>query len=185
MFGAPCKVLSISDLTVFRVAETTTLKSAKVLSYSDLRVTLYVLDLDYSLMLIKHTDLETVILLDRVQKHKPISAEAVKMLRSKQLVEGRKNALIVAKSIAQATEQEAEYSKAKGFSKEFCCNLILKALEEHEGLPKFKINQLLFEYLPQHLTEEQKDWKVSILLTTLRDSGDIFLDTGKIWRKSK
>ena len=35
-----------------------------------------VLDLDYSLMLIKHTDLdlETVILLDRVQKHKPISA---------------------------------------------------------------------------------------------------------------
>lgn len=187
MFGAPCKALSVSDLTVFRVAETITLKSAKVLSYSDLRVTLYVLDLDYSLMLIKHTDLdlETVILLDRVQKHKPISAEAVKMLRSKQLVEGRKNALIVAKSIAQATEQEAEYSKAKGFSKEFCCNLILKALEEHEGLPKFKINQLLFEYLTQHLTEEQKDWKVSRLLTTLRDSGDIFLDTGKIWRKSK
>lgn len=59
------------------------------------------------------------------------------------------------------------------------------ALEEHDGLPKFKINQLLFEYLPQHLTEEQKDWKVSRLLTTLRDSGDIFLDTGKIWRKSK
>ncbi len=187
MFGALCKVLSISDLTVFRVAKTTTLKSAKVLSCSDLRVTRNVLDLDYSLMLIKHTDLdlETVILLDRVQKHKPISAEAVKMLRSKQLVEGRKNALIVAKSIAQATEQEAEYSKAKGFSKEFCCNLILKALEEHDGLPKFKINQLLFEYLPQHLTEEQKDWKVSRLLTTLRDSGDIFLDTGKIWRKSK
>lgn len=187
MFGAPRKVLSISGLTVFRVTETITLKSTKVLSYSDLRVTLYVLDLDYSLMLIKHTDLDlaTVILLDRVQKHKPISAEAVKMLRSKQLVEGRKNALIVAKSIAQATEQEAEYSKAKGFSKEFCCNLILKALEEHDGLPKFKINQLLFEYLPQHLTEEQKDWKVSRLLTTLRDSGDIFFDTGKIWRKSK
>lgn len=39
MFGAPCKVLSISDLTIFRVTETTTLKSAKVLSYSDLHVT--------------------------------------------------------------------------------------------------------------------------------------------------
>lgn len=40
MFGVPCKVLSISDLTVFfRVTETTTLKSAKVLSCSDLRVT--------------------------------------------------------------------------------------------------------------------------------------------------
>lgn len=40
MFGAPCKVLSISDLTVSGVAETTTLKSVKVLIYSDLRVTL-------------------------------------------------------------------------------------------------------------------------------------------------
>ena len=39
MFGAPCKVLSISDLIIFRVAETTTLKSVKALSYSDLRVT--------------------------------------------------------------------------------------------------------------------------------------------------
>ena len=146
-----------------------------------------VLDIDYSLMLIKHADLdlETAILLDRVQKHKSLSAEAVKMLRSKHLVEGRKNALIVAKSIAQATEQEAEYSKAKGFSKEFCCNLILKALDEHDGLPKNKINQLLFEYLPQHLSDEQKDWKVSRYLTTLRESGDIFLDAGKVWRKTK
>lgn len=59
--------------------------------------------------------METAILLDRVQKHKSISAEAVKMLRGKHLVEGRKNALIVAKSIAQATEQESDYSKAKGF----------------------------------------------------------------------
>lgn len=39
MFGAPCKALSVSDLTVFRVAETITLKSAKVLSCSDMRVT--------------------------------------------------------------------------------------------------------------------------------------------------
>lgn len=58
--------------------------------------------------------METAILSDRVQKHKSISAEAVKMLRGKHLVEGRKNAL-VAKSIAQATEQESDYSKDKGF----------------------------------------------------------------------
>ena len=84
-------------------------------------------------MLIKHTDLdlETAILLDRVQKHKPISAEAVKMLRSKNLVEGRKNALIVAKSLAQATEQGADYTRAKGFSDEFCMDLIEKAVNEH------------------------------------------------------
>lgn len=33
-------LLNINDITIFRVAEIITLKSAKVLSYSDLRVTL-------------------------------------------------------------------------------------------------------------------------------------------------
>ncbi len=33
-------LLNINDVTIFRVAETTTLKSAKVLSYSDLRIAL-------------------------------------------------------------------------------------------------------------------------------------------------
>lgn len=142
-----------------------------------------VLDKDYSLILIKNTelDLETAILLDRVQKHKPLSAEAVAYLRKKKLVEGRKNALVVAKSIAQATDQEAEYSKAKGFSKEFCCNLILKALDEHEALPKSKIYQLLFDYLPPHLTEKQKEWTVSNYLAYLKRSGLVNLDNEKKW----
>lgn len=100
-----------------------------------------VLDEDYSLMLIKHTDLdlETAILLDRVQKHKPLSAEAVKELRKRNLVEGRKNALIVAKSVAQATEQEVEYTRAKGFTDEFCMDLIEKAVQEHERLSRPRV----------------------------------------------
>ncbi len=50
----------------------------------------------------------------------------MKELRKRNLVEGRKNALIVAKSVAQATEQEVEYTRAKGFTDEFCMNLIEK-----------------------------------------------------------
>jgi len=129
-----------------------------------------VLDMDYSLMLIKHTDLdlETAILLDRVQKHKPISAEAVKMLRSKNLVEGRKNALIVAKSIAQATEQEADYTRAKGFSDEFCMDLIEKAVNEHGSLSRPKIDELVSPYLPAILDEKQR-------------FGKIHIGPGKVW----
>ena len=50
------------------------------------------------------------------------------------LVEGRKNHLIIAKSVAQAVDKEADYSKAKGFSKQFLCDLIQKALDEHGAL---------------------------------------------------
>ena len=142
-----------------------------------------VLDMDYSLMLIKHTDLdlETAILLDRVQKHKPISAEAVKMLRSKNLVEGRKNALIVAKSIAQATEQEADYTRAKGFSDEFCMDLIEKAVNEHGSLSRPKIDELVSPYLPAILDEKQRFGKIGNLLTKLKHNGKIHIGPGKVW----
>lgn len=142
-----------------------------------------VLDIDYSLMLIKHADLdlETAILLDRVQKHKSISAEAVKMLRGKHLVEGRKNALIVAKSIAQATEQEAEYTRAKGFSDEFCMDLIDKAVHEHDNMTRAKIEVLLFPYLPEGLVDSQKSSKVGNLLTKMRKEGRIHPIGGKVW----
>lgn len=142
-----------------------------------------VLDLDYSLMLIKNTDLdlETAILLDRVQKHKPISAEAVKMLRSKNLVEGRKNALIVAKSIAQATAQETDYTRAKGFSDEFCMDLIEKAVNEHDNMTRSKLELLLFPYLPDVLSESQKSSKVGYLLTKMRKDGRIHPAEGKVW----
>ena len=142
-----------------------------------------VLDEDYSLMLIKHTDLdlETAILLDRVQKHKPLSAEAVKELRKRNLVEGRKNALIVAKSVAQATEQEVEYTRAKGFTDEFCMNLIEKAVQEHERLSRPKIDELITPYLSSALDEEQKYRKIGNLLTKLKTDGRIHLGPGKMW----
>lgn len=118
---------------------------------------------------------------DRVQKHKPISAEAVKMLRSKNLVEGRKNALIVAKSIAQATAQEADYTRAKGFSGEFCMDLIEKAVNEHDNMTRSKLELLLFPYLPDVLSESQKSSKVGYLLTKMRKDGRIHPAEGKVW----
>lgn len=65
---------------------------------ASLKIAGTVIDRDYSLLLIKKTDLplETVDLLDQVQKHKPLSNEAVALLREQGLVEGRKNHLIIA-----------------------------------------------------------------------------------------
>ena len=153
---------------------------------TSLRITGTVIDRDYSLLLIKKTDLplETVYLLDQVQKHKPISDEAVAMLREQGLVEGRKNHLIIAKSVAQSVDKEADYSKAKGFSKQFLCDLIQKALDEHGGLMKAKIDELLFEYLPQELTGEKKGWRVGYLLSSMKKEGRIYVDADRIWHSS-
>lgn len=146
-----------------------------------------VIDIDYSVRLIEDTsmDLTTVVLLDRVQKHLEISDAAIKMLRKKNLVEGRKDHLIISKAMAQSTGSEVEYSKQKGFSDDFCCNLILKALSEHQSLPRTKINDLVMEYLPANKEEKLKLYKIGNLLAKLKRLGEIELDEKHEWRRRK
>ncbi len=145
-----------------------------------------VIDLDYSVKLIQDTsiDLTTAVLLDRVQKHLPISAEAVKKLRKSNLIEGKMPNIYISKSLAQFTGKEVEYSKQKPFSDEFCCNMILKALGEHKSLPRRKINDLLLEYLP-HQEERLKKYKVGNLIAKLKKNGKISYNDKKEWELSK
>lgn len=155
--------------------------------YVKLRIPGTVIDRDYSLLLIKNTDLplETVCLLDQVQKHKPLSGEAVAMLRKAGLVEGRKNNLIISKKLAQKVDREAEYSKSKGFSKQFICDLILKALDEHGGLTKAKIDELVFDYLPPSFDYDKKKWHVGNMLAEMKKKNQIRLEKGKRWERVK
>ena len=55
-----------------------------------------VIDENYSLLLIENADIDltTAVLLDKVQKGKPISDDAIKMLRKRKLIEGRKPHLL-------------------------------------------------------------------------------------------
>ena len=126
----------------------------------------------------------TAVLLDRVQKHLPLSAEAVKKLRKGNLIEGKMPNIYISKSLAQSTGKEVEYSKQRPFSDEFCCNLILKALEEHRSLPRRKINDLVLEYL-QHQDEQHKIYKVGNLMAKLKRNGKISLNENKEWELSK
>lgn len=146
-----------------------------------------VIDLDYSVRLIQDTsiDLTTAVLLDRVQKHLDISDEAIRKLRKENLIEGRKGHLMISKAVAQSTGKEAEYSKQKGFSDDFCCNLILKSLVEHTSLPRHKINDLVMEYLPVNQEQKHKVYKVGNLLAKLKREEKIFLNVKKEWQLKK
>ena len=54
-----------------------------------------------------------------------------------------------------------------------CCNLILKALDEHTSLLRNKIDDLILEYLPKDREERLNKYKVGNLLAKLKRNGKI------------
>lgn len=146
-----------------------------------------VIDENYSLLLIENADIDltTAVLLDKVQKGKPISDDAIKMLRKRKLIEGRKPHLYVSKRIAKATKKEVEYTLRKGFDDAECREWIIKALKDHTVLSRQQINELLWSKLPIDYTEEQKYNKVKNLLYSMRKKGVIKLDEDRHWRIGK
>lgn len=152
-----------------------------------LRIPGTVINENYSLMLIenKELDLATTVLLDKVQKGKSISDSAVKLLRKRKLIEGRKPHLFVSKSIAQATHKEIEYTLVKGFDDTECEAWIKKALKQHGVLTRKQVNELLWHKLPANYDEDRKNNKIGNLLTKFRKKGLIICDSQKKWRLSE
>ena len=79
------------------------------------------------------------------------------------LIEGRKPNLFIAKPVAQQLDQKTAYSNNKGFEDSYYCDLILKK----------EITELLWNKLPDVLSESQKHSKVRNLLTKLRKQDKI------------
>ena len=146
-----------------------------------------VIDENYSLLLLENSDIDltTAVLLDKVQKGKSISDDAIKMLRKAKLIEGRKPHLYVSKQIAKATNKQIEYTLKKGFNDAECQEWILKALNDHKVLSRKQINELLWNKLPIDYTEDQKVRKIGNLLTKLRKKGTIFTDENRLWHLSE
>ena len=134
-----------------------------------------VIDENYSLLLLENSDIDltTAVLLDKVQKGKTISENAIKMLRKEKLIEGRKPHLYVSKQIAGVTDQKVEYSKHKGLAGKKCEALLMDSLKDHKSLTKKEIVRLLWDVLPDQLDDNQKNTKIYNVLRRLRESGEI------------
>ena len=146
-----------------------------------------IIDENYSLMLLANQNLSLTdaVLLDQVQKGKPISDAAIKMLRKQNLIEGRKPHLYVSKQIAKATNKEIEYTLKKGFDDRECQEWIIKALKDHTILSRKQVDELLWSKLPIDYTDEQKLRKIGNLLTKMRKSGVIKADEKRFWQLNK
>ena len=142
-----------------------------------------VIDENYSLLLLENSDIDlaTTVLLDKVQKGKVISDDAIKMLRKKGLIEGRKPHLYVSKQIAKATNKQIEYTLKKGFNDAECQEWILKALKDHKVLSRKQINELLWNKLPVDFTDTQRINKIGNLLMRMKRDGAIKIDEKRMW----
>ena len=142
-----------------------------------------IIDENYSLMLLANQDMSLMdaVLLDQVQKGKPISDNAIKKLRKEGLIEGRKPHLYVSKQIAKATNTQVEYTLKKGFNDAECQEWILKALKDHKVLSRKQINELLWNKLPVDYTNTQRVNKIGNLIMKLKRQGVIKTDEKRLW----
>jgi ATP-dependent DNA helicase RecG len=144
-----------------------------------------VVDIDYAMLLSKDRSLTLleIEMLSRLLMHRPLSDDEISYLRKRKLVEGRKSSLYIAKNVAKATGQKAEYTRNKGFDDNYYKDLILKALDQHVTMSRPDIDNLLMTKLPEELTDKQKVSKIGNLLTALRMANKIVFGEKKLWRR--
>ena len=138
-----------------------------------------ILDLEYARLLAQNKDLtlEEIMMLDKVQKKLPLTDFEEKHLKSKKLIEGRKPNFFISLKVAQKTGQKADYTKNKGFDKQYYLDLIIKAIKQHKELSRKEIDDLLWNKLPDWMSDKQKKNKVNNLIAEL-SRNKIITNTG-------
>ena len=125
------------------------------------------IDENYSKLLIERKDglsLTEVILLDKIQKREPVTDEAIKLLKKKDLIEGRKGRYFISVEIAAVTNQKTDYTLNKGLNKKFYKELILQHIQNHKYSTREEIDKLLWDKLPESMSDKQKKVKINNLL---------------------
>lgn len=138
---------------------------------SRVSVTVYgrVLDEAYTRLLASEPDmdLETVFMLDLVQKGNPVTREQAKTLRGRGLVEGRYPKLTLSSRVAGIIGTHEEYVRQKGLDASICKELIVKLLRTR-SCTRAEIVSAISHALPEDMSGEQRKKHVSYLLQELR-----------------
>lgn len=140
-------------------------------------------DENYTKLLIQNSDLDlqTVILLDKVQKQKMLSKSETQQLRRMNLIEGRTPNVHIAASIAEVIGEKTGYIKNKGFDNEYYRDLIIKFIKKFNAASRNDLEDLLIAKLPDVLTEKQKKDKVKNAIQFLKMKGQIELNEENKW----
>lgn len=144
--------------------------------YVEVTITGRVVDINYANILAKNVSLELleIMMLDKVQKNKPLTEAEIHHLRSKKLIEGRKPNFIISSTLATSTNQKVQHAKNAGLTTSSYETILLESLKKYKSLTRKEIDGILFDILPAGLSEKQKKTKVNHLLTKLRTDGKIY-----------
>lgn len=145
-----------------------------------------ILDENYSQILFRNPDfdLETVFLIDCVQKGIKINKEAIKYLRRLKVIEGKSPNIFLSASIAETIGEKERYVKNKAFDDQYYKDLIVKYLEQYEYAKKKDIRQLLWDKLPEIMEDKQKEDKIRNLLSAMRKKDIITTDSSNQQKSS-
>ncbi len=149
----------------------------KIDSPEEVQVTVYGKILDDTYMHIlyerRDLDLQTVFLLDRVQKGLAIDKADALRLRKLELIEGRYPKVFVSYRIADITGSRTEYMKTKGFGDDIYKDIVLTTVRDLKSASRAEIVEVVGSSLPESLDNKQKIKKISNILASLKGLGRI------------
>lgn len=130
--------------------------------------------------------LKECIWLDAIQKKRPITDEALRILKSKKLIEWHKPNYIISQAVAQKTHQVPEYTKQKGLDKNKLLNMLQQCVENagENGIMLKDIYEYMQVTLPSDKSVDAKKKTLTYLLGILKAAGAIFPE-GRKWKAAK
>ena len=141
-----------------------------------------VLDSNYARKLAEDKTLslfETMIL-DKVQKNKKLTNEEYKLLKCKNLIEGKRNNYFISSTIAEITNQKPDYMKLRGINDDYCKKIIIDYIKKFKTAKKADLEEILLEKFGNSMTDIQKKNKIKNILQSLRRDG-VIEPHGKEW----
>ncbi|MCI6118334.1 MAG: putative DNA binding domain-containing protein [Prevotella sp.] len=123
--------------------------------------------------------------LDAVQKHRPITKEAVKHLRGKGLIEGRSPNFTISLSVAKMTHQIGNYTKEKGLVENSIKKLVLQLAYNagKEGFKRRDVYDGLQHVFPSSNSYDEINRKIGRLLVKMSNEGLLIKsESGKLWQ---
>jgi ATP-dependent DNA helicase RecG len=134
-----------------------------------------VLDTKFARALMARSDLTLgqVLLLDRVQKGRPLAIAEAQALKKLGLIEGRTPRFFISAKVADAVGQKARYIHNRGLDDAYYRRLVTDYLQRYAQATRADLDALLLAKLPDVLTAAQKANKVKNLLQAMRRAGEV------------
>jgi len=134
-----------------------------------------ILDENYTRLLFDSDSLsiDTVFLLDRVQKKLPLERDQYKELRKLGFIEGKSPNIYVSLMVAGIINDRTQYTKNKAMDDKYYMDLIVNYLQQFGSGTKADFKKLLWDKLSDVLDDKQKDDKVRNMLSSMRRNGII------------